>query len=233
MDRFVNALPLGLLAACCSLPALAQIDCSAGAAGVNPVPVQIGAGLANSRLNPQINQRHIFCGEVNAAGVATGFHSRPNSHDPLLGAAPGAPFAAQITAGVQYIVQPGINHPGPYRYLGGGIQVANAAGVMVPKGGAGSSTFFPDSCNQMQVIASIRYAYTHPFKDVGPFVPPPPPGGPALPPGANYFTGPSAPSVGAVGYCTGEGGNPFTVGGYIRQVAGLWTLTTVYPIASF
>ncbi|MGC8117723.1 EndoU domain-containing protein [Metapseudomonas otitidis] len=233
MDRFVNALPLGLLAACCSLPALAQIDCSAGAAGVNPVPVQIGAGLANSRMNPQISQRHIFCGEVNAAGVATGFHSRPNSHDPLLGAAPGAPFAARITAGVQYIVQPGINHPGPYRYLGGGIQVANAAGVMVPKGGAGSSTFFPDSCNQMQVIASIRYAYTHPFKDVGPFVPAPPPGGPALPPGANYFTGPSAPSVGAVGYCTGEAGNPFTVGGYIRQVAGLWTLTTVYPIASF
>ncbi|WP_236214195.1 EndoU domain-containing protein [Metapseudomonas otitidis] len=231
MDRFVNALPLGLLAACCSLPALAQIDCSAGAAGVNPVPVQIGAGLANSRLNPQISQRHVFCGEVNAAGVATGFHSRPNSHDPLLGAAPGAPFAARITAGVHYIVQPGINHPGPYRYLGRGIQVANAAGVMVPK--AAPSTFFPDSCSQVQVIASIRYAYTHPFKDVGPFVPPPPPGGPARPPYANFFAGPSAPSIGAVGYCTAEGGNPFTVGGYIKQVAGLWTLSTVYPIASF
>lgn len=231
MDRFVNALPLGLLAACCSLPALAQIDCTAGAPGVNPVPVQVGAGLANSRVNPQISQRHIFCGEVNAAGAATGFHSRPNSHDPRVGVGPMAPFAAQITAGVQYIVQPGINHPGPYRYLGRGIQVANAAGVMVPK--AAPSTFFPDSCSQVQVIASIRYAYTHPFKDVGPFVPPPPPGGPARPPYANFFAGPSAPSIGAVGYCTGEGGNPFTVGGYINQVAGLWTLSTVYPIASF
>lgn len=219
MDRFVNALPLGLLAACCSLPALAQIDCSAGAAGVNPVPVQIGGGLANSRMNPQINQRHVFCGEVNAGGAATGFHSRPNSHDPRLGVAPMAPFAAQITAGVQYIVQPGINHPGPYRYLGGGIQVANAAGVMVPKGGAGSSTFFPDSCSQVQVVASIRYAYTHPFSVIG---------------GAGgAFTGPSAPSVGAVGYCTGEAGNPFTIGGFVNQIGGAWTLNTAYPIGNF
>ncbi|WP_374978805.1 EndoU domain-containing protein [Pseudomonas solani] len=219
MECFKRTLPLGLLAACCSLPALAQINCTANAPGVNPLPVQIGGGLPNSRINPQINQRHIFCGEINGAGAAVGFHSRPGNHDPVLGG-PAAPFAARITAGRDFFVQPGINHPAPYRYLGRGIQVANA-GVWVPKAGAGVSTFYPDSCTQVQVVESIRYAYTHPIQGVGPV------GGP------NFFTGPSAPSVGAVNYCVGENGNPFTIGGFLNNIGGLWTINSAYPIGNF
>ncbi|BBP85161.1 hypothetical protein PHLH8_48030 [Pseudomonas sp. Pc102] len=222
MECFKKTLPLGLLAACCSVPALAQINCAPGAPGVNPLPVQMGAGLANSRMNPQINQRHIFCGEINGAGNAVGFHSRPNSHDPRVGVGPMAPFAAQITAGQQFFVQPGAAHPAPYRYRGLGVQIVNGAGAMVLKAPPpGASTFYPDSCTQQQVIESVRYAYTHPFQAIGPGA------------GANFFTGPSAPSVAAAGYCVGEAGTPFTIGGYVNQIGGLWFLNTAYPIGNF
>ncbi|MCU9946059.1 EndoU domain-containing protein [Pseudomonas sp. PDM13] len=218
MECFKKTLPLGLLAACCSLPALAQINCAPGAPGVNPLPVQIGGGLVNSRINPQISQRHIFCGEINGAGAAVGYHSRPAGHDPRLGALPASPVAARITAGQQYFVEPpAVGAAGPYRYLGGGIEVDNA-GVWVAKGGAGVSSFYPDSCTQVQVIASVRYAYTHPLQSVG---------------GGNFFSGPSAPSVGAAGYCVGEAGNPFTIGGFLNNIGGLWTINTAYPIGNF
>ncbi|MET1079524.1 MAG: EndoU domain-containing protein [Pseudomonas sp.] len=214
-------LPLGLTAALFSLSASAQINCAAGSLAVNPIPVQVSnAPIANSRINPQINQRHVFCGEINGAGLAVGYHSRPNSHDPLLGTAPTAQQAARITAGQLFIVPPGNNHPAPYRYVANGIQVFNTVtNAWVAK--AAPSTFYPDSCTQQQVVASIRYAYMHPYSPA------------ALAAPGNWFAGPSAPSVGAVGYCTGESGFPFTLRGYLNQLMGVWTLNTVYPIATF
>ena len=212
--------PLGVAAVMFSVSAAAQINCSAGAPGVNPVPIQVGnAPIANSRINPQLNQRHIFCGEINAGGNAVGYHSRPNGHDALLGTRPGSPAAAQITAGQRFIVPPGNSHPAPYRYVGNGVRVFNVAtNAWVLK--VAPSTFYPDSCSQREVVASIRYAYMHPYSAA--------PAGPN-----NPFSGPSAPSVGAPGYCTGAGGQPFTVGGYLNLIGGQWVVNSAYPIAMF
>lgn len=219
MPRYSH-LTIGLLTALGSLPALAQINCAPGAAGINPVPVQVSnAAIANSRVNPQINQRHIFCGEINNAGQAVGFHSRPGSHDPILGPGPVIQQAASIAGGLAYIVPPGNNHPGPYRYLAN-VRVWNqATNAWVAK--FAPSTFYPDSCSQQEVIASIRYAYMHPYAAVGPAG------------GANLFSGPSAPAPAAPGFCTGEAGNSFTINGYLNLIGGNWWLNTGYPIANF
>ncbi|WP_071871611.1 EndoU domain-containing protein [Atopomonas hussainii] len=215
----LHTLPLGLTAALFSLTAAAQIDCSAGAPGVNPVPIQVAnAPIANSRINPQLNQRHIFCGEINGTGAAVGYHSRPNGHDARLGAAADAPLAARITAGQRFIVPPGNNHPAPYRYVANGIQVFNVlTNAWVNK--AAPSTFFPDSCSQNEVVASVRYAYMHAYS---------PAGAPNV-----RFSGPSAPSVGAVGFCTGENGYPFTIGGYLNQIGVQWVVNSAFPVATF
>ena len=91
----------GLATSLLSLSAAAQIDCSALSAAVMPLPVQVNnVALANSRVNPQINQRHIFCGEINAGGNAVGFHSQPLGHVPTQVNPPGAPAAPAAAAAV-------------------------------------------------------------------------------------------------------------------------------------
>ncbi|ERE19907.1 EndoU domain-containing protein [Chromobacterium sp. TRC.1.1.SA] len=216
--RSLLLLLFGLAAA---LPAAAAINCAPGSADIALAPMQVAVPpAANSRLNPQINLEHIFCGEINAAGAAVGFHARPGGHNPVLGAGPAAPLAAQITGGVDYIVLPGAAHPGPYRYVGGGIQVYDAAaGAWVAKGGAGSSTFYPDACNRAQIMASVRYAYTHAIA--------------AAPPAGGQFVGPSAPAVNAAGYCTGENGAVFNIAGYLNLIGGMWRVNTAYPLSMF
>lgn len=221
MSRYFHT-TLGMLAALSSLPALAQVNCAPNAPGVDPVPVQVAnAAIANSRINPLINQRHIFCGEINAGGNAVGFHSRPGSHNPNMGPGVVVQQAADIAGGLAYIVPPGLNHPGPYRYKAD-VRVWNPAALPNPawvvKGTP--STFYPDSCTQPEVIASVRYAYMHPYVAVG---------------GGNAFSGPSAPVVGAANYCVGEAGTPFTIRGYLNQdlATGNWVVNTAFPIANF
>ncbi|MCD4483037.1 EndoU domain-containing protein [Chromobacterium vaccinii] len=203
-----------------TLPAAAAINCAPASIDVASVPVQVAVPpAANSRLNPQINLRHIFCGEING-GVATGFHAQPGGHNPQFGPEADAPLAARITGGVGYIVLPGAVHPGPYRYVGRGIQVRNAVtGAWVAKGGAGSSTFYPDACNREQVMASVRYAYTHAIV--------------AAPPAGGQFVGPSAPAVNAADYCTGEDGAVFSIAGYLNLMGGVWRVNTAYPLSMF
>ncbi|APQ10379.1 hypothetical protein BJP27_02240 [Pseudomonas oryzihabitans] len=196
---------------------MAQIDCSPGAPDVIHVQVQItNHVIPNSRTNPSINQRHIFCGEINVSGNATGFHAQPGGHSPTIGAAAGSPVAADITGGSAYIVQPGTAHPGPYRYKAN-VRIRNAGGAFIPK--LSPSTFFPNDCSKDQIIASIRYAYQHPYKSVTPT--------------GSDFNGPSAPYVSATDYCLGENGYPFTVGGFLNQIGGVWILNSAFPIATY
>lgn len=210
----------GLATSLLSLSAAAQIDCSALSAAVMPLPVQVSnMVIANSRVNPQINQRHIFCGEINAGGNAVGFHSQPLGHVPTQVNPPGAPAApAASTIGAPvYIVPYGLNNPLPYRYMNSVVQIYNpATNAMVAKNGA--STFFPDSCTQQAVVESIRYAYMHLSTMTNATL---------------AFTGPSAPSINAAGYCVGENGNPFTISGYLFNDGANWWVNTAFPIASF
>ncbi|MBU6956581.1 EndoU domain-containing protein [Pseudomonas sp. CVAP len=218
--RTIHAIAAGLATSLLSLSATAQINCAAGAAGVNPVPVQVSnVVIPNSRLNPQINQRHIFCGEINAGGNAVGFHSRPAGHDPSLGNGPAAPLAARTFGALVFIVPPGLNNPQPYRYMNNGVQIFNT-GTNAWQAKAGPSTFFPESCTQQAVVESIRYAYMHLLSSV-------------TPPPAAAFYGPSAPAINAPGYCVGENGYPFTISGYLNNIGGLWWVNTAFPIASF
>lgn len=222
----LTVIATGVATALLSLSAVAHVNCAPGAPGVIPLPVQVG-NVTNSRSNPQINQRHIFCGEINGGGNAVGFHSRPANHDPLLGPLPTAHIAAHTIGPRTYIVPHGLNHPGDYRYVNPNVQVFNTvANAWVAK--VGASTFFPDSCSQRQVVESIRYAYMHLNTRLTPL-----PAPPAPPVGGQMFFGPSAPPVNAAAYCVDELGFPFTVGGYLNNIGGLWWVNSVYPVAAF
>lgn len=196
---YLKLFSTGLLSLLFSLSAAAQIDCSAGSAAV--ANIQLNPGAPNSNLNPDINQRHVFCGEVNG-GQATGYHARPGGHDPIL--APGQ-LAARVTGNLTASNL----YQGVYR--GAGIQVRQAVG------GAWfnkqqSSTFFPDTCSQAEVVASIRYAYGQDTLAAG---------GP--------FEGPSAPNAGSVGHCTGDDDAVLRVQGFLNFIGGRWILNTAYP----
>ncbi|NYE59925.1 hypothetical protein FHW58_001077 [Duganella sp. 1224] len=121
---------------------------------------------------PNINQLHIFCGEIAGNGDPKGYHSKvylpPTNVVAFTG--PAAPVANGI-----YTSQVYFNN-------------------LTDK----FSTFFPDSCNQAQILASVRYAFANPI---------------ALP-GAGtvgWGVGPSAPAAPGGLYCRGTNGNPFNI----------------------
>jgi len=189
----------GLLSLLFSLSAAAQIDCSAGSAAV--ANVLLDPTQPNSTNNPYINQRHVFCGEVNGAH-ATGYHARPGGHDPIL-------VPTQLAARVTGNLTASNVYQGVYR--GDGIQVRQAVG------GAWfnkqqSSTFFPDTCSQSEVVESIRFAYgQNPLVADGP------------------FEGPSAPNADPADHCTGDDDAALQVRGYLNNIGGSWILNTAYP----
>lgn len=88
-----------------------------------------------SATNPQVNVRHVFCGDFNAQGRPTGLHS-------------------MAIANTSAIIL-GVNNP---VNLGNGIYNATVSftnnGVQSQK----LSTFFPNACSQDQITASIVYA---------------------------------------------------------------------------
>jgi hypothetical protein len=84
---------------------------------------------------PQINEVHIFCGEIRY-GKDEGYHSEL-VHSPLV-------------AGVEN-VRP-VGKLGVYE---GQVHFTN--------GGVHRSTFFPRTCSLHQIESSIRYAVSHPF----------------------------------------------------------------------
>lgn len=199
-NRKLKLFPAGLLALLFSVSAFAQIDCVGGSAAVPNVLLNPGA--ANTNLNPYINQRHVFCGELRDNNTATGYHSRPGGHDPIL--AP-AVLAARVTGAVTQST----DYPDVYQ--GVGIQVRQVDGPWVDKQ-PDFSTFFPDHCTQAQVVASIGYAYSQ------------------NPQGASApFHGPSAPNAGAQHYCTSNDGSLLQVRGYLNSIGGNWIVNTAYP----
>ena len=94
------------------------------------------SGWTNFSNNPQVNQAHIFCGQLDN-NRPKGFHSRPN------GINPATVKAVRITQSA--------NAQGIY-----GIQW-----TYVNTNASKSSTMYPDRCTQTQVLNSIRYAGTH------------------------------------------------------------------------
>ena len=199
-NRKLKLFPAGLLVLLFSVSAFAQIDCVNGSAAV--ANVLLNPGATNSNLNPYINQRHVFCGELRANNTATGYHSRPGGHDPIL--AP-AVLAARVTGAVAQSA----HYPDVYR--GVGIQVRQVLGAWFNKQ-PNFSTFFPDHCTQAQVVASIGYAYSQ-----DPQVASAP------------FHGPSAPNAGAPLYCTSNDGSLLQVQGYLNSIGGNWIVNTAYP----
>ncbi len=87
---------------------------------------------------PQVNQMHIFCGEVKR-DRPVGFHSRPNGNTP------------NTVTNLQ-ITQPA-NAQGLY-----GIRWSPRTKPAASK----FSTMFPDRCSRDQVLQSILYAASHP-----------------------------------------------------------------------
>lgn len=92
-----------------------------------------------SETQPEINLSHIFQGEINRRGKATGFHSRPGGQDP---------HGARVS---QIKGQP--NRVGVYT-----AQVE----VLDPDTGQWKSKFssmYPDSMSQQQVVDGILHAW--------------------------------------------------------------------------
>ena len=90
-----------------------------------------------SATEPSINLRHIFCGDTNRRGYVVGFHST----------------LALGRSGVPAIVD-------------GTVEPAEPTGVFTadirfPDGRTKFSTFFPDSCGETEIVASILHAAAH------------------------------------------------------------------------
>ncbi|MCG8433595.1 MAG: EndoU domain-containing protein [Gammaproteobacteria bacterium] len=195
-------------------PASAAINCSAGAPGVAARLVDPGEDY-DPDDNPYINQRHIFCGDINAGGNAVGFHSRPNGDNPTAAIDGGDPqTAAQLNGPVATIIATN-NQLRLYRYTGGTVQILNLAtgGFVNKTSNGGASTFYPNRCTQAQVITSIVYAYNHKAHNGG----------------ADY-TGLSGPAPADVHHCYTANNAAFTIQMYIHNVHGNMTINTAYPI---
>ncbi len=99
---------------------------------------QIVCPQANSAGPPVVKSQHIFCGEINGQGRATGFHSRPDGHNPATVTGTGAP---------QPVGPAGIYNLFNFDITQGGVTAVKAI-----------STMFPDACSQADVLAAIRNA---------------------------------------------------------------------------
>jgi hypothetical protein len=104
-----------------------------------------GRGACRNGLSggsPQVELRHIFCGEINRGGKAVGFHSRPGGVNPetVSGTREGRPVRG---------------HPGLY----------NLTRFQITQNGEtatkGISTLYPDKCSASDVIAAVQYAYNN------------------------------------------------------------------------
>jgi len=218
------AFVLGAVMLATAIPSEAFVNCN-DANQVDNVALQTaGTITVGTRLNPNINRRHVFCGEINAGGNAVGFHYRENGEEPRRGARVGSPLQAQITAGINYIIDSGAPAH-DRRYVANGVQVWDTmTNAWVAK--AVPSTMFPDNCTPAQIVNSIRYAYTHAATI------------PGL--GGGAFSGPSAPPNANVNYCygvdnTGGGNVPFPIGGFLNNPGGgaNWIINSAFPAAVY
>ncbi len=145
------------------------------------------AGPRFQGSDPKINLVHIFCGEIRR-GKPDGYHTE----------------LVQPTPSVQ-----GVRDPRPVR---NGRGLYNAT-VLFANGMTKFSTFYPRTCTEAQIVASIRYAVQQPEQPK---------------PGSWGNIAPSAPPQGGAAYCTGTDGRPFTIR-YARLSRG--DVNTAFPDA--
>jgi len=124
--RLTTGRRLGLLAllGLLSGPAWGAVSC--------PQPLAEGT--------PPVRAQHIFCGEINNAGKAVGFHSRPGGTNP-----------ASVSDTDE--TRPDPRRPGIYSISLFRITEGGRSGIKT------LSTMFPDKCSQADVLAAIRHAY--------------------------------------------------------------------------
>ena len=117
------------------------------AAGATAASAQVQCWMAPSVGPPIVDDAHILCGVINAAGLARGFHSRPGGVNPV---GPGG--AAIIGNGA--VVPAAAGAPlGIYRLTGFTITQGGVTNVKLPH-----STMFPDACSAASVLAAVRHA---------------------------------------------------------------------------
>jgi len=112
-----------------------------GQVNIPHVSFSMGTGQSARTLNPTINTRHIFHGEFNHAGRATGFHHRGSV---------GHHGKARISK-----IYGHPNEQGVYKAK---VELFDpSTGQWVPKGPV--STFFPDNWSRARVLREIRGAF--------------------------------------------------------------------------
>jgi hypothetical protein len=122
-------------------------------AGTNPASARAGTASATRQLDgardpdypqwtttePNINQWHIFEGEINRSGKPVGFHSRPGGQDPA---------RARLKS-----VRDRPNRAGVY-----------TASIEILDGNQWKqkfSSFFPDALSRQQVLDAVAHAYAN------------------------------------------------------------------------
>ncbi len=111
----------------------------------DPAPAATGGDTCRTGLSggsPQVELRHIFCGEVNRRGMAVGFHSRPGGVNP--GTVSGTGEARPVRG-----------YPGLYNLTR--FQITQNGETQTK----GISTLYPDKCSVNDVIAAIQYAFNN------------------------------------------------------------------------
>ncbi|NBC32086.1 MAG: hypothetical protein GVY13_05360 [Alphaproteobacteria bacterium] len=128
------------------------------------------AGYHWSATEPAVNLRHIFCGDENRRGRAVGFHSTLALGQPAV--------PALVPGSREQDETPGIF----------------SADIVFPDGQEKFSTFFPEACDESQILASVLHAASD-ARPVEPW----------------GYAGPSAPADADPGaYCL-AGGAPFAI----------------------
>ena len=206
LARKLHLILLAVFIAGHSSSSLAAIDCSVASLDVTNEAVNI-AIHAGQIGNPFINQRHVFCGEVNGPN-ATGFHSTPGNILPTLGNNYGAPHSVQYDDPNPWFPE---NHE---KYTAQGVAISDGLGNFFLKHNV--STMFPNRCTKIQVINSIRYAFNNPL---APIVV------------NNQFQGPSGPAAYNVDFCYGDVVEvPFEIRAYLNNINGEYIVNTAYPM---
>lgn len=106
----------------------------------------------DSATVPVVNQKHVFCGEINKKGKAVGFHSRPGGT---------LPATVQVTDDT--VIAP-TTSTGIYEMTKFDILDGNQGPASKTR-----STMFPDSCSHEQVLAAIVNAASGNTTDTGKF----------------------------------------------------------------
>jgi len=193
----VGALALGLLPGCERASTFDAPLCRERAQVTNhPDTVRAGSAVYGA---PPVDARHIFCGEINASGEATGFHARPEGRMPRTVAKSHRTRARAVDA------------------LPGVVQLRDFL-VLDPSGASARkdlSTLFPDACSAEEVIGAIQSAYLNARA-----------GGTTrqVRPGTVEWRG-----TGDGAYCTDDEGAPLPLTGYLVRENGGPVIRTAWP----